>query len=56
MSWTPDLADTWAQVYGLVAKVRSPLPSSMRAFVPAYWEADVARVERRSVVEVGVLR
>jgi hypothetical protein len=31
MPWTPDLADTWAQAYGLVAKVMVAAARSRQA-------------------------
>jgi NAD(P)H-flavin reductase/hemoglobin-like flavoprotein len=52
--WTPDLADTWAQAYGLVAKVMVAAAERHEDIAPAYWEADVVLVERRSV-EVAVI-
>jgi NAD(P)H-flavin reductase len=48
----PDLADTWAQAYGLVAKVIAA--EQHEEMSPASWEADVKRVERRSV-EVAMI-
>src|SRR6185436_21057591 len=54
MSWTPDLADTWSQAYGLVAKVMVAAAEQHEDVAPAAWEADVIRVERRSV-EVAVV-
>jgi NAD(P)H-flavin reductase/hemoglobin-like flavoprotein len=53
-SWTPDLADTWAQAYGLVAKVMVAAAEQHEEVAPAVWEADVVSVERRSV-EVAVI-
>jgi NAD(P)H-flavin reductase/hemoglobin-like flavoprotein len=53
-SWTPELADTWAQAYGLVAKVMVAAAEHHEDMAPAYWEADVVSVERRSV-EVAVI-
>ena len=52
--WTPELADTWAQAYGLVAKVMVAAAEQHEDIAPAYWEADVVSVERRSV-EVAVI-
>jgi NAD(P)H-flavin reductase/hemoglobin-like flavoprotein len=52
--WTPDLADTWAQAYGLVAKVMVAAAEQHEEIAPASWEADVVSVERRSV-EVAVV-
>jgi NAD(P)H-flavin reductase/hemoglobin-like flavoprotein len=53
-SWTPELADTWAQAYGVVAKVMVAAAEQNEDSAPAWWEADVVRVERRSV-EVAVV-
>lgn len=53
-SWTADLADTWAQAYGLVAKVMVAAAEQDEDVSPAVWEADVVRAERRSV-EVAVI-
>ncbi len=53
-SWTADLADTWAQAYGLVAKVMVAAAEQDEDVAPAVWEAEVVRVERRSV-EVAVI-
>jgi NAD(P)H-flavin reductase/hemoglobin-like flavoprotein len=53
-SWTPDLADTWAEAYGLVAKVMVAAAEQHEDVAPASWEADVVSVERRSV-EVAVI-
>ena len=45
MPWTPDLADTWTQAYGFVAKVMVAAAEQMMwTLLPAYWEADVAPV------------
>jgi NAD(P)H-flavin reductase/hemoglobin-like flavoprotein len=53
-AWTPDLADTWAQAYGLVAKVMVAAAEQHEEIAPASWEAEVVSVERRSV-EVAVI-
>jgi NAD(P)H-flavin reductase len=53
-SWNADLADTWAQAYGLVAKVMVAAAEQHEEVAPASWEAEVVRVERRSV-EVAVI-
>jgi hypothetical protein len=39
MPWTPDLADTWAQAYGLVAKVMVAAAEEREDIAPADWEA-----------------
>jgi NAD(P)H-flavin reductase/hemoglobin-like flavoprotein len=52
--WTPELADTWAQAYGVVAKVMVAAAERHEDVAPASWEADVVKVERRSV-EVAVV-
>ena len=53
-SWSADLADTWAQAYGLVAKIMVAAAEQHEEVAPASWEADVVGVERRSV-EVAVI-
>jgi NAD(P)H-flavin reductase/hemoglobin-like flavoprotein len=53
-AWNADLADTWAQAYGLVAKVMVAAAEQHEDVAPAWWEADVVSVERRSV-EVAVV-
>ena len=52
-SWTPDLADTWAQAVRPVAKVMVAAAEQHEDVAPASWEAD-GTVERRSV-EVAVV-
>jgi NAD(P)H-flavin reductase/hemoglobin-like flavoprotein len=56
-SWDAELADTWAQAYGLIAKVMVAAAEQHEDLAPAYWQADVVRVERRSmdvaVVEIA---
>ena len=39
MQWTPDLADTWAQAYGLAAKVMVAATEEREDIAPAHWEA-----------------
>ena len=55
-AWDAELADTWAQAYGLIAKVMVAAAEQHEDVAPALWEADVVHVERRSmdvaVVEV----
>ena len=53
-SWSADLADTWAQAYGLVAKIMVAAAEQHEEVAPASWEAEVVGVERRSV-EVAVI-
>ena len=56
-AWDAELADTWAQAYGLIAKVMVASAEQHEDVAPAFWQADVVRVERRSmdvaVVEVA---
>src|SRR3712207_271218 len=40
-SWTPELADTWAEAYGVVAKVMVAAAERHEDVAPACWEADV---------------
>jgi NAD(P)H-flavin reductase/hemoglobin-like flavoprotein len=55
-SWDAELADTWSQAYGLIAKVMVAAAEQHEDVAPAFWQADVVHVERRSmdvaVVEV----
>jgi hypothetical protein len=39
MQWTPDLADTWAQAYGLAAKVMVAATDEREDIAPTHWEA-----------------
>lgn len=48
-AWTPDLADSWSEAYGVVAKVMVAAAEQSEDQAPAWWEADVVTVERRSV-------
>ena len=52
-AWDAELADTWSQAYGLIAKVMVAAAEHHEDVAPAMWEADVVSVERRSV-EVAV--
>ena len=51
--WTPELAGTWSEAYGLIAKVMVSAAEQNEDVTPALWEAEVVHVERRSV-EVAV--
>ena len=53
-AWDAELADTWSQAYGLIAKVMVAAAEHHEDVAPAIWEADVLSVERRSV-EVAVV-
>ena len=48
-AWDADLADTWAQAYGLIAKIMVAAAEQHEDEAPAYWQADVMRVERVSM-------
>ena len=56
-AWDAELADTWSQAYGLIAKVMVAAAEQHEDVAPAFWQADVVHVERRSmdvaVVEVA---
>ena len=52
-AWTPELAETWSEAYGLIAKVMVTAAEQDEDRTPARWEAEVVKVERRSV-EVAV--
>lgn len=53
-AWDAELADTWSQAYGVIAKVMVAAAEHHEDVAPAMWDADVVRVERRSV-EVAVV-
>jgi NAD(P)H-flavin reductase/hemoglobin-like flavoprotein len=53
-AWTEDLAGDWAAAYGLVAKVMVTAAEDASDTTPAWWNADVISVERRTI-EVSVL-
>jgi NAD(P)H-flavin reductase/hemoglobin-like flavoprotein len=48
-AWDAELADTWSQAYGLIAKVMVAAAEQHEDVAPAFWVADVVHVERRSV-------
>jgi len=48
-AWTESLANDWAAAYGLVAKTMVLAAEEAEEDTPAWWDADVAEVERRSV-------
>src|SRR3712207_2610831 len=51
--WTPELAASWAEAYGVVADVMVQAAEEA-ADQPAWWDADVVAHERRTV-DVAVL-
>lgn len=53
--WTERLAADWAAAYGLIARVMVEAAEESSETSPAWWDADVVSVERRSV-DVGVLQ
>lgn len=53
--WTADLAATWAEAYGLVAKVMVQAAEESADKDPAWWTARVVSVDRRTM-DVTVLR
>jgi NAD(P)H-flavin reductase len=48
-AWDAELADNWAQAYGLLAKIMVAAAEHHEDEAPAYWHADVVRVERVSM-------
>lgn len=48
-AWTEELAADWAEAYGLVAKTMVQAAEADAEQKPAWWLADVAGVERRTV-------
>ncbi|MBD8868769.1 globin domain-containing protein [Nocardioides donggukensis] len=53
-AWTEELAADWAEAYGLVAKVMVQAAEESEATTPAWWDAEVLKVERRTL-DVTVL-
>lgn len=53
-AWTEDLAADWAAAYGLVAKVMVTAAEEATEHSPAWWDADVVSVDRRTI-EVSVV-
>lgn len=53
-AWTEPLAADWAAAYGLVAKVMVTAAEEASDTTPAWWEADVVSVDRRTV-DISVL-
>ena len=54
-AWTDRVAADWAAAYGVIAKVMVEAAESSAESQPAYWEAEVDSVERRTM-DVTVLR
>jgi NAD(P)H-flavin reductase/hemoglobin-like flavoprotein len=55
-AWTPDLANDWAEAYGLIASVMSEAAAEDEAANnPAWWDAIIVGHERRTL-DVSVLR
>jgi NAD(P)H-flavin reductase/hemoglobin-like flavoprotein len=48
-AWTDQLAADWAAAYGVIAKVMVQAAESAAASEPAWWEADIVAVERRTL-------
>ncbi|GGH95868.1 flavohemoprotein [Arthrobacter liuii] len=47
--WTDDVAQTWAEAYGLIAKVMVVAAEEASDTTPPWWEGEVTAVERRSL-------
>ena len=47
--WTEEMASSWSEAYGVVAKVMVSAAEQHEDTSPAWWEAEVAAVERRTV-------
>lgn len=54
-AWTPELAADWAAAYGLVADTMSGAAEAVAADQPAWWDAEVLEVDRRTF-DIAVLR
>lgn len=48
-AWTPQLAQDWADAYGLIAKVMVQAAEESEATTPDAWDAEVTAVDRRSL-------
>lgn len=53
-AWTEELAADWAAAYGAVAKVMVGAAEESEATSPAWWDAEVVDIERRTI-DVTVL-
>lgn len=54
-AWTPELAGHWSAAYGLVAATMSGAAEKVAADEPAWWDAEVLEVDRRTF-DIAVLR
>lgn len=54
-AWTPELAENWSSAYGLVAATMSGAAEQVAADEPAWWDAEVLEVDRRTF-DIAVLR
>ncbi|HYN73131.1 MAG TPA: globin domain-containing protein [Nakamurella sp.] len=52
--WTDKLATDWAAAYGIVAGTMSGAAEKVAATAPAYWDADILEVDRRTF-DIAVL-
>nr|WP_187776481.1 globin domain-containing protein [Spelaeibacter cavernicola] len=53
-AWTDDLAEDWADAYGVIAKIMVVAAEDADECTPPWWEAQVLFTERRTL-DVGVL-
>lgn len=53
--WTPQVAGDWARAYGIIAKVMVLAAEDAEQDTPAWWDAEVTDVDRRTL-EVAVLQ
>ncbi len=54
-AWTDELAADWAAAYGVIAKVMVEAAEASEETSPAWWDAEVVSVDRRTV-DVSVIR
>lgn len=54
-SWTPEVADDWAAAYGVIASVMVQAAEESEDTTPAWWDAEVLGVERRTL-DVAVVQ
>ena len=54
-TWTPEVAQDWAEAYGLIAKLMSDAAAADEQHAPPWWAGEVTAAERRAY-DITVLR
>ncbi|REF36989.1 globin domain-containing protein [Thermasporomyces composti] len=54
-AWTDELAADWASAYGIIARIMVQAAEAAAASEPAWWEADIVAVERRTL-DIAILQ